>query len=114
MKQRCPNCGAKTDGEEVCGKCGYTLYENVFADVAEEVEEAVSRVSDYELSAVRRECGTAEKLSPEEFERKWCAENHIAPVHSAFSFRGAVRGAVYERRLRKAYEEYLRSIGYDI
>ena len=76
MKQRCPNCGAKTGDEAGCGKCGYTLYENVFADVAVEVDEAMSEVSDYELSAVRRECGTAEKLTPEEFERKWCAENH--------------------------------------
>ena len=114
MKSRCPQCGAKTGDEAVCRKCGYTVYESVFADVADEVDDAMSRVSDYELSAVRRECGTAEKLTPGEFERKWCAENHITPVHSAFSFKGAVRGAVYERRLRKAYEEYLRSIGYDI
>lgn len=114
MKQRCPECGAKTGDEAVCGKCGYTLYENVFADVAEEVDEAMSQVTASQLSAVRRESGTAEKLTPEEFERKWCAEKHIAPVHSAFSFKGAVRGAVYERRLRKAYEEYLRSIGYEI
>ena len=115
MKQRCPSCGAKNDsGEEKCVRCGYVLYESSFGDIADELEKDMANVSLSELAAVRREAGPREKLSPEEFEKAWCAANKIAPVHSAFSFRGALRGAAYERKLRQAYEEYLRDLGYDI
>jgi hypothetical protein len=114
IKHRCPACGAKNGSDaESCERCGYVLYENCFGDIAGELEEDMSSVSAAELAAVRKESGGTEKLTPEEFEQVWCAANKKAPIHSAFSFRGAFRGAVYERELRKAYEEYLRSIGYD-
>ena len=114
MKQKCPACGAKNGSDaESCGRCGYILYENCFGDIAVELEEDMSSVSAAELAAVAKESGGAVKLTPEEFEKAWCAANRKAPIHSAYSFGGALRGAVYERELRKAYEEYLRSIGYD-
>lgn len=118
MKIKCENCGNKvSDDEKKCPNCGYTLYDDIFGDIADEVETEMKNVSDFELHKIRKQIEVDNvKLSFSEFAEKY-AKEHGKPISNGLCLiSGAARISRrnYDRQLKKAYENYLRGLGYDI
>lgn len=113
MNKKCPECGAKIGKDTTeCQKCGYTFYRGVFSDVSEEVEKELSRVTADDLARVAKEKkGNEEKMTLEEFEQMYLAKTkRKKPIQY---FRNVVAVLMYEKELKKAYRDYLETLGYD-
>lgn len=113
MRIKCDSCGARIrDDETVCPKCGYRIYSSEFADIAREVENKMNNISQYELNNVAAEMKHNEnKLTLEEFEIIYQKMNRTTkPLPLA---RNILKIVQYESDLKKAYKNYLESLGYE-
>ncbi len=107
MGLKCDECGAKIrDDSEVCPKCGYRLYKSEFEGIADEVEREMSEVSSDDLLRVFKERPrNGEKLSLREFELVYIAKNKIRKP-----FGNLILMMLYEKKLKKAYREYIEEL----
>ncbi|MBR2284258.1 MAG: hypothetical protein IJ874_07555 [Ruminococcus sp.] len=113
MKIRCPECGIRLSRDsERCNGCGAVLYQSIYADIAEEVEAELKKVTIDDIRAVAQEKGHsplatgrfADKLTLEEFEEALIKSGSAHRPGRIF----VKQYELYERKLKRAYEEYLK------
>lgn len=117
MKIKCPECGAKaSDDERTCPRCGKVLYESVFSDISAELERDMERVTENDVRLVGEQVkDDIPKLTYEEFEKRYSADHKIAVPPKYFFTRASVaRRLAYDAKIKAAYNDYLRGLGYDI
>lgn len=122
MKARCTVCGEKLrKDDEVCRKCGHEVYQSIYGDIAGEVEADLEKVTQNDIDTISKETyrralssgAYKDKLTREEFEQIYL-KTHRKPSKLILSRSAAWAAAKYEKDLTRAYNEYLRGIGYDI
>ncbi|MDE7104979.1 MAG: hypothetical protein K2O36_03770 [Ruminococcus sp.] len=105
MRIICNGCGKKVkDSESTCPRCGYVLYENVFGNIAEEIDREMQNISEYELNKVQEEMKNSKaKMSFIEFQAYIEKENNCsAPIMPK-------KRMMYNLMMQKAYKKYLQS-----